>query len=185
MAADLEADLKEAEAEGASAEEVLGSGAFDPRSFAASWAAERGVAHPTAATQSEPMPQAAPRRRLGTLAALAGSGLVVLVIFLGATLVLGRVGSSRAVATPVRGRGPFPPFPRMGLGPLNEHAASFQAPIAFLVLLALLVGITGLTLTVLFWRPWDNSRRWSGPPHNRNQTPEGHYSQASKPNRAP
>jgi len=41
MAADLEADLKEAEAEGASAEEVLGSGAFDPRSFAASWAAAR------------------------------------------------------------------------------------------------------------------------------------------------
>lgn len=43
MAADLEADLKEAEAEGASAEEVLGSGAFDPRAFAAAWAAERGV----------------------------------------------------------------------------------------------------------------------------------------------
>jgi hypothetical protein len=43
MAADLAADLAEAEAEGVSPEEVLGSGAFDPRSFAASWAAERGV----------------------------------------------------------------------------------------------------------------------------------------------
>ena len=43
MAADLAADLKEAEAEGVSAEELLGSSAFDPRSFAASWAAERGI----------------------------------------------------------------------------------------------------------------------------------------------
>lgn len=43
MAAELAADLSEAEAEGASAEEVLGSGATDPRSFAASWAAERAV----------------------------------------------------------------------------------------------------------------------------------------------
>src|SRR6266536_926983 len=47
MAADLAADLKEAEAEGASPEEVLGSGAFDPRSFAASWATERGVSRPS------------------------------------------------------------------------------------------------------------------------------------------
>lgn len=36
MAADLAADLEEAEAEGVSAEEVLGRSAFDPRSFAAS-----------------------------------------------------------------------------------------------------------------------------------------------------
>ncbi len=43
MAADLAADLREAEADGASAEEVLGNGAFDPRTFAATWANERGV----------------------------------------------------------------------------------------------------------------------------------------------
>jgi hypothetical protein len=43
MAADLTADLKEAEQDGVSAEEVLGSGAFDPRAFAASWASERGL----------------------------------------------------------------------------------------------------------------------------------------------
>ena len=36
MAADLASDLGEAEAEGVSAEELLGSSAFDPRSFAAS-----------------------------------------------------------------------------------------------------------------------------------------------------
>jgi hypothetical protein len=43
MAAELAADLKEAEAEGVSAEEVLGNAVADPRSFAAYWADERGV----------------------------------------------------------------------------------------------------------------------------------------------
>jgi hypothetical protein len=43
MAADLEADLAEAEAEGVSAEAVVGSGASNPRSFATAWATERGV----------------------------------------------------------------------------------------------------------------------------------------------
>ena len=43
MAADLASDLSEAEAEGVSAEELLGNSSSDPRSFAASWAAERGI----------------------------------------------------------------------------------------------------------------------------------------------
>ena len=43
MAADLASDLGEAEADGVSAEEFLGSSVFDPRSFAASWAGERGI----------------------------------------------------------------------------------------------------------------------------------------------
>jgi hypothetical protein len=46
MATDLAADLREAEAEGIPAEEVLGTGAADPRSFAAAWAAERAVVPP-------------------------------------------------------------------------------------------------------------------------------------------
>jgi hypothetical protein len=43
MAADLAADLEEAQAEGATAEDVLGRAARDPRSFAAAWAAARGL----------------------------------------------------------------------------------------------------------------------------------------------
>ena len=43
MAGDLAADLSEAKAEGVSAEEFLGGSVFDPSSFAASWAAERGI----------------------------------------------------------------------------------------------------------------------------------------------
>lgn len=44
MAAELTADLAEAEAEGGSAEDVLGGAASDPRAFARSWAVERSVA---------------------------------------------------------------------------------------------------------------------------------------------
>ena len=126
MAADLEADLKEAEAEGASPEEVLGSGAFDPRSFAASWAAERGVAQPTAAPVSQPTPRARPRRRLGVLAVLAGSALVGFVVLVGAALAFGRVRTSQAVVAPAIRRVPFPPLPRGRVGPFDVRLASSQ-----------------------------------------------------------
>lgn len=43
MATELASDLGEAEAEGVSAEELLGRSALDPPSFAATWAAERGI----------------------------------------------------------------------------------------------------------------------------------------------
>lgn len=43
MAAELAADLQQAQAEGVPPEEVLGRGADDPRSFAAAWARERDV----------------------------------------------------------------------------------------------------------------------------------------------
>jgi hypothetical protein len=46
MAAELAADLEEAASEGASVEDVLGSAALDSRSFAGSWATERGVVRP-------------------------------------------------------------------------------------------------------------------------------------------
>ncbi len=43
MAADLTSDIRDAEADGISVEELLGGSASDPRAFAASWANERGV----------------------------------------------------------------------------------------------------------------------------------------------
>ena len=41
MAADLTADIQEAESEGGSAEDVLGNSLFDPKRFAAAWAEAR------------------------------------------------------------------------------------------------------------------------------------------------
>ena len=57
MAADLASDLREAEADGVSAEEFLGSSAFDARSFAASWAAERGIIPAPAGRANRPLVQ--------------------------------------------------------------------------------------------------------------------------------
>ena len=77
MAADLADDLNEAEAEGASPEDVLGSSASDARSFAASWAAERGVIPPRLSARL--------RTRSLLLAAIAALTIVASV---GAALVI-------------------------------------------------------------------------------------------------
>src|SRR5579863_5509925 len=80
MAADLTADLEEAEAEGGSPEDVLGNSAFDPRRFAASWATARGVAGVPAPERWSfwrPTVSVALIAILGALAV--GAGLVLLV----------------------------------------------------------------------------------------------------------
>jgi hypothetical protein len=71
MAADVAADLAEAEAEGASPEYVLGSEAFDPRSFAAAWAYARGVAE-------RPSPDGHQPRRWLVIAAVTAFALVAI-----------------------------------------------------------------------------------------------------------
>jgi hypothetical protein len=94
MAAELTADLEEAESDGASAEELLGSGVFDARTFAASWAEERGLIHA--------MPTSG--GLVGRTAVLVAIGLLLVTAAVGATLVIaGRPGS-----TSVRLAGPAP-----------------------------------------------------------------------------
>jgi hypothetical protein len=80
MAAELEADLAEAEADGVSATEVLGES--DPRRFAATWARERGLV-------SEPPPQQRRRRVWPWVVA----GFVFFVLLL-SWLALQTLGSS-------------------------------------------------------------------------------------------
>jgi hypothetical protein len=103
MASDLAADLKEAEAEGASVEEVLGSGATDPRAFAASWAAERGVIPPPRST-------ARLSRRALMLAAVVA---LTAVTAIGAALVIfaspDASASETAIRVPAELRGPRAP----------------------------------------------------------------------------
>ena len=97
MAAELEADLEEAEAEGASAEEVLGSGAFDPRAFATAWAAERGVVQGT-----PPNGRGARRSRI-----VAGIGAFILIAVIGGALVVvGGSGQERYSASNVAALSP-------------------------------------------------------------------------------
>jgi len=157
MAADLEADLREAEAEGASAEEVLGSGAFDPRSFAASWAAERGVVPPPPLADRPPLTRGwRPSWRPGLVVGLVAFGLIALI---GAAIAFRHTGSAQAIASPIP-RVPIQPFgPGARILPLQVHAAA-AFPTAIGVIL-LLLGIVGLTLTILYWSPWASSGQWS------------------------
>jgi hypothetical protein len=101
MAADLAADLEEAAAEGVSAEAVLGSGAFDPRSFAAEWAAARGVVVRT------------PRRpsRLRAARVPAAAAACALVAIVGAVLLLRTSSAPERFAGGTEGI----PLPRMSL----------------------------------------------------------------------
>ncbi len=97
MAADLAADLEEAEAEGVSAVEVLGSAAADPRSFAAAWAGERGVIPPAPLTA---------RLRGKALVPIAIAALTT-VAAVGAALVIFASPHAKTLLATV----PFPPPP--------------------------------------------------------------------------
>jgi hypothetical protein len=152
MAADLEADLAEARAEGASPEEVLGNGYFDAESFAASWALARGVVNARPAGRRTVQV----RSLLLALGALAGAAIAATGLLI---LVRPRVSSAQAVAVaPFQKRRPLPSIL------VNPHQFFFAGPGSAIdpvgwVLLAL--GVIGLALTLWVWRPF-SSRRQSG-----------------------
>jgi hypothetical protein len=168
MSADLEVDLAEAEADGTSAEEVLGTGAFDAPAFAAAWAAERGVIPPPA-----PSGPARPRRSRAPYA-IAGFALVALVGLalallpqptVSARLALGASVHARAVPWSIRqraridgqGRLVLPAVPRAIVVPPLPAGAS-QVVVAntnwivlrILGIALLVVGLVGTVLTTLY-----------------------------------
>lgn len=156
MAADLTADLQEAEAEGASPEDVLGNSAFDPRRFAAAWATARGV---TGAVIPDRPPFWRPPMALA-FAVLVG----VLIVGAGLVFLVGSSSRSISVATRrfVGGPGPIRIFPQ-GLGqvtsgPGGPFGAIKPLPIAFALLF---IGVVSLVaLAVLYWSPWAGLRRF-------------------------
>ena len=168
MAADLSADIEEAEAEGGSAEDVLGDSLFDPCRFAAAWAGARGV---TASSVTAPGPCVPPVRErprwYRPVAALAVTAAVVLVGLVGIAAVVGH--RSAAVAAPVRRILEVPGSTRLFIpGPasppfrFSASGASIvvqqAAPIVILALALLVVLIVALGLAVLFWSPWFRRR---------------------------
>jgi hypothetical protein len=157
MAADLEADLAEARADGASPEQVLGNGYFDARSFAASWARARGLVPVT------PRVGATIRVRSLVLALSALIGIVVAVVGL-LILVRPRI-ESEAIAAGVR-PSPGRPFPyRLVIphGHLLMGPAGALDPMGW-ILLAL--GLAGLGVTLFVWRPWSTDRDRQGLDHD-------------------
>jgi hypothetical protein len=149
MAAEIAADLEEAEGDGVPPEEVLGASVFDPAGFAAAWATERGVI---------PAPPAPIRsgRRWAALAALVsfaavtaiGAGIAVLAFHGADVVAVARAGSPRGFLSQVSG------FSR----PVGSPDADLR-PVA-VALLA--VGLAGIALTAVLWSR--NARgRGSGP----------------------
>ncbi len=153
MAADLEADLAEARADGASPEEVLGNGYFDAKSFVASWATARGVVKVT-------------HRNRGTIRirslVLALAALVGAVVAGVGLLILVRPRfSSQAIAAPV-GRRFYRPVPSILVNPHHFLFAGPGSAIDPLGWLLLIAGLIGLAVTAWIWRPWSSRRDGSG-----------------------
>jgi hypothetical protein len=143
MAADLEADLAEAAADGAAPEEVLGNGVFDPRSFAASWAAERGVIPPASSTGG----QAKQPLILAAIAALA-----VIAVTGAALAIFVRSGSVAMVPSPRRRLSPPPDISQA----LHAHLSALDVRRIGATLL--LVGLVGIGLSALYWFAWGGRR---------------------------
>jgi hypothetical protein len=159
MAADLTADLEEAQSEGGSPEDVLGNSAFDPRRFAASWAQARGVTSPS-------LPASSPRWRTPVAVALTvllglvtiGAGLILVGGFrthsfaFAVRRVVTSPGSMRIFAPgPMRSMGIGPPFATSQIGGVDVHP---------LALLFLIIGIVGLALVAFwYWAPWSGRHR--------------------------
>lgn len=167
MASELAADLAEAAAEGASAEEVLGAGAFDPGAFATAWAAERGVIERARFTARR-------RRRLLVLAAIAA---LTITTAMGAALVIfaspRASGPAAAIRVPAIFAGPTAPTMTAVRVPPPAAFASPRAPLAVWIQadgrgvlltqakgpgveinlvgsILLIVGIVGITVSMLF-----------------------------------
>jgi hypothetical protein len=155
MAADLSTDLAEAEAEGVSAEELLGSSVFDPRSFAAEWASERGV------VPAAPDRRKARRRPLVLAAFTAAAALTVIVA---ALLLLTGEPKVSLVATSVA-RAQVPP-PAAFVVPPGSAArqvvlnANTSAPIEWILLF---VAVAVLGFATWLWVSWGRSRPPTAP----------------------
>jgi hypothetical protein len=146
MATDLASDLREAEAEGVSAEELLGSSAFDPPAFAATWAAERGII---------PRPPSQPPRRrplsLMAFTAIAATALIVAA----ALLLTGEPKLTLRTSRPAHPLSPLPP----GVGG-QVHSTSASAPIEWILLV---LAIIALGFAARLWSNWSRSRPPTAP----------------------
>jgi hypothetical protein len=148
MAADLAVDLEEAEAEGVPAEEVLGRGAADPRSFAASWATERGVIQP------RPLRDRLPKGSL-MVAAVAAFAVIAVV---GAALAT--FASSPGSAPLLAGRPVEAPVTTARLvisAPLVAHEDISGTDARAIGRTLWIVGLAGIVLVALLW--WAGSGR--------------------------
>jgi hypothetical protein len=146
MAADLASDLGEAEAEGVSAEELLGRSAFDPRSFAASWATERGII---------PVPPNR-RARRRPLFLVAFTALAAVTLIVAALLLLTGQPKVSLVASRTRTHLQAPPaLVPPGTGRQVLSTANTSAPVEWILLF---LAMAALGFAAWLWVSWGRSR---------------------------
>jgi hypothetical protein len=158
MAADLSSDLEEAEAEGVSADELLGSSVFDPRAFAATWAAERGII-------PEPSGRRSARRRPPVLVAftvLAAIALLVSALLLATGEPKVSIAATRAQHRVFVSPVPLPLPPSSGPHSAVRvvlHSTSASAPVEWILLL---LAIVALGFAAYLWSGWGRRSRPPG-----------------------
>jgi hypothetical protein len=145
MAADLAADIEEAESEGGSAEDVLGNSAFDPRRFAGSWAVARGVTAP---------PVSAPSSRRWPVLVFGLIGCIALLALAAAALVGSRQSAASAVSVR-RLTGRPPSFHMIPGAPIVVQQFQHFGAIGLFAFLFLAVAVIGVGIAVL-------GSRWNG-----------------------
>ena len=149
MATDLAADLREAAADGVSAEEFLGS---EARSFAASWAAERGII---------PVPPSRGSARRRPLVLVAFTALAAIVLIVSALLLL--TGQPKATLTATSSgtarshlqSPPAGPFVPLGPGRHVLLLGNLSAPVEWILLV---FAIVALGFAAWLWLSWGRSR---------------------------
>jgi hypothetical protein len=155
MATDLTSDLAAAEADGVSAEEFLGSSYFDPRSFASSWAKERGV------IPDPPLCRGANRRPRLLFAFTALAALTVIVTTL--LLLTGQPKVSLVATKAPRLHGVRPPAVFV-LPPGTQRqvvaSASASAPVEWILLF---LAVIALGFAAWLWANWHRSRLPTAP----------------------
>jgi hypothetical protein len=143
MAAELSADLREAQDEGVSPEELLGTGAFDPSSFAASWAGERGIL-PGAPAQA---------RRRGPFLLSAFTAVAAIALVVSAALLLTGEPKVTIATSGTRPSHLLAPL-RPGIGG-QVHAASASTPVEWILLV---LAIVALAFAARLWSNRSRSR---------------------------
>jgi hypothetical protein len=174
MAAELEADLRDAEADGLSPEEVLGDGVFDARSFAVAWASERGVIPSSAAPA---------QRGYRTLVAAITAALAIVTLFLGIAVLTGRHTTQITIASASRLRpaivvprlvtpGTHSSLPRFFFAPARGKLLFPSKPIPAGIVrsgvdlqpvgwILVVLGLAGIAGSILIWRGFPLRRRYT------------------------
>lgn len=148
MAADLASDLEEAEAEGVSTADYLGASASDPRSFAASWASERGVI---------PTPPGLEKGRRRPRDLVAFTALAAIAVIVAAVLLA--TGEPKVALKTVRTAPPHlllpPAHPTVPAGTGHRVQAAAAAPVEWILLV---VALAALGFSAWLWMRWNRSR---------------------------